>query len=70
MVEAARQWRGFLHAQLSEAAAAGHELPGDAADAAATLVALGMALNQSVQLRDQEAQGRTARLMHEVAGLE
>jgi AcrR family transcriptional regulator len=69
MVEAARQWRGFLRSQLSEAAAAGHELPGNADDAAATLVALGLALNQSVQLRDPETQSRTARLMREAAGL-
>jgi AcrR family transcriptional regulator len=69
MVEAARQWQRFLHAQLSEAAAAGHALPQDAADVTGTLIALGMALNQSVQLRDPDTQARMVRLMHEVAGL-
>jgi AcrR family transcriptional regulator len=69
MIEAGRQWKGFLHAQLSEAAAAGHALPQDAADAAGTLVAFGMALNQSVQLRDLDTQARMVRLMHKVAGL-
>lgn len=69
MVEAGRQWRGFLRSQLSEACGAGHGLPRDAADTSATLIGLGMALNQATRLGDAESQGRTTRLMYEAAGL-
>jgi AcrR family transcriptional regulator len=70
MTEAVRQWKSFLHSQLAEASEAGHGLPGDVADVAATLIGLGMALNQSVQLLpDPGAQAQLARLMYEAAGL-
>ncbi|MCD5354705.1 TetR/AcrR family transcriptional regulator [Kineosporia mesophila] len=69
MVEAARQWRHFLRAQLSEAVAAGHRLPHDVPDTAALLIALGLSLNQAVQLDDADTRDRTIRLLRETAGL-
>ncbi|WP_285600611.1 hypothetical protein [Kineosporia sp. NBRC 101731] len=69
MVEAARQWRHFLRAQLAEAVAAGHRLPRDVPDTAALLIALGLSLNQAVQLGDADTRDRTVRLLRETAGL-
>lgn len=68
-VEAIRQWRNFLQAQLTEAVEAGHRLKYDVRDTAVTLIGLGMALNQAVQLGDPDTAQRTARLMREAARL-
>jgi AcrR family transcriptional regulator len=68
-VEAIRQWRSFLEAQLAEAATAGHALRLDASDTAVTLIGMSMGLNQAVQLADPATAARSARLMRDTAGL-
>lgn len=68
--QAACQWREFLESCLAEAEAAGDVLPMDASDVTQTLVGLGMALDQSVQLLgDARAGFVIRRLMYHAVGI-